>query len=381
MAMLERIKRTRFYVYIRSRELLICSLLAASVLSTLLLHVPAVHRSIILFPCRLISAPSARDECVYSAIQREMRNEGAEKALLLFSGALPLLTNAKRNCHDLAHRVGDIAYFDLYIYNPSSLKFDYSFDSSICDYGFYHGFFEHLFQEHPGLDFVLKTCDALPTGPEPYREAIRLTCFHGEGHGLLLSQVDKLTRSEWGDIHAFTDAPLAICDKLVGPKVYELSRCSYGIFAELASWQIAGNYGFSVPEVASARYTDCLTFDGSHRRSCLLPASLASTMKYGVDNTLRSCELLNRQSDFAPCIQGIIHAIFVNSATAEDMERGLRVCSGEEVTSRHASAECFSQLGLALSSYFPASEQEKYCSQFPESFRSRECLGSNAVTP
>ena len=364
-------------IYVTRRILLLC--VGVALFAALLARVPVVHRFVSVADCRLHASDSGREECVYAAIEGELKAGSTGDALKLFVSSLPILPNSTKGCHDYAHRVGDIAYFSLYIFNPDSVKFTYPPESMVCDYGFYHGFYEHYFQEHPGLRSIVDTCQALPGGPEAYKRVIRQTCFHGAGHGLVLAQVDTLSKQVWGNIHAFTDRPLATCNKLTGLKPDEFRRCPLGVFAEIAQWRLLKNYGFSFDGPSTERFTDCLTYGADARGACILTNAIVSELKFGIEGTFDSCTALKSEKSFESCIQGTILGIFVNGAGKDRMQSGLTFCAGSAIAERGASQECYFMLEWALTAYFPESEQSRMCELFPTYYREQNCRVSKDI--
>ncbi len=356
-----------------SKKVLI-SLFALVVLCVALLRVPSIHRSAELFSCRYLSAESARTECVFAVIEHELKETTTGDAMKVLTRALPILPHSDTSCHIYSHRVGDIAYYQLYVFNPNSVTFTYPVESIACDYGFYHGFYEHYFQEHPGLSSIIETCSALPNGPEPYRRVIRQTCFHGAGHGLVLAQIDTLTSRDWGNIHAFTDAPLAACSHLKSLKPDEFARCPLGVFAVIAQSRLLKDYGFSFAGPASERFKDCLTFAPAYRNACIFTNSIVAELSFGVDGTFASCEVLESKDAAVSCVQGIILGLFVHGADEKRVKSGLSFCASAGVAARDATHDCYLMLEWSLYAYFPEEQHQQLCALFPSHYSDRRCL-------
>ncbi|MSU74069.1 hypothetical protein EXS56_02935 [Candidatus Kaiserbacteria bacterium] len=244
----------------------------------------------------------------------------------------------------------------------------------VCDYGFYHGFYEHFFQEHPGLSSIVDTCAALPSGPEAYRRVIRQTCFHGAGHGLVLAQVDKLPRRDWGSIHAFADGALVACSQLTGLKPDEFDRCPLGVFAVIAQWRLLKDFGFSFSGPASERFKDCLTFKPEYRDACIFTNAIVAQLSFGVDGTSLSCETLKDKDALASCVKGIILGLFVNGADKDRLNSGLSFCASTGVANKNAVDDCYFMLEWALTAYFPEPQRKGLCELFPQHYRDRNCF-------
>lgn len=343
------------------------------------LQIPVVHRYAKLLPCKFVDTPSAREECVFGAIENEMRYDNTGSALKLFVDSLPILSKLSGGCHSYAHRVGDIAYYNLYIFNPDLVKFTYPPESMTCDYGFYHGFYEHYFQEHPSVKSITDTCSALPSGPLPHNRVIRQTCFHGAGHGLVLAQVDTLSKTNWGDIHAFADKPLIMCSQLSGLRPDEFRRCPLGVFAIIAQWRLLNNYGFSFDGPPRERFKDCLTFVSDMRQACIFTTSIVAELEFEVEGTFASCDALVDKESVASCVKGIILGLFVNGAHVEQLNTGLSFCASPNVANRDATRVCYFMLEWALTAYFPESQRDDLCQLFPVYYSDRKCLVTEDV--
>jgi hypothetical protein len=341
-----------------------------------LLRVPVLHRYAVLAPCMLERAQGAQQECVFGAIEQELKAKSTGDALKLFKTALPiLLAGNPKLCHDLAHRVGDITYFNLYIFDPDAVTFTYPPESMTCDYGFYHGFYEHYFQERPNTETILKTCGALPSGPEPYKRVIRQTCFHGAGHGLVLAQIDHIPQDKWGDWHTFTDKPLAQCAQLTGLQYDEFSRCPLGIFAEIAQWRLLNNYGFNFDGPADHRFDECLTYASADtQKYCMMTNAIVSDIAFGAPATLDACKAVKGKDNFESCVGGTILGLYINGADEARVRTGLSLCTDAGIAARGATDMCYVNQEWALAAYFTDAQHEAYCTLFPEPYRSARCL-------
>lgn len=365
----------RFFV--RRRTLLSVLLVAAFVLlGVAATYIPAVHRYVSIAPCALHQAQGARQECVFDVIEHEVKTGTTGEALKILKTALPmLLAKNPKLCHDLAHRVGDITYYNLYIFDPDAVQFTYPPESSTCDYGFYHGFYEHFFQEHPSVHSIIETCSALPSGPEPYKRVIRQTCFHGAGHGLVLEQIDHISGAQWGDWHVFADIPLATCAKLTGLTYDEFSRCPLGVFAEIGQWRLLHNYGFTFEGPREHRFDECLTFSPTQiQRYCLTTNAIVSDIAFSVEDTLAACTVLRDKDNFAACVGGVILGLYINGADEARVHTGLSVCADADVVSRGVADTCYVHQEWALAAYFSDEDQSRYCELFPEPYKSARCI-------
>ena len=136
-----------------------------------------------------------------------------------------------------------MAYYSDFLHHQDFDRTEFPMNAKACGYGFYHGFFEHLVQDRPDPEFVVETCDYMTNRLYDVAPAIRQTCFHGAGHGFVLSLADKLTDSKDWTIEAFTKEPLNHCESLAGAEEGEISECRQGVFNVLVDWMSDGEYG------------------------------------------------------------------------------------------------------------------------------------------
>lgn len=330
-----------------------------------------------LYTCNAYHTVGGRTECAYSVVEEAMRAQGTGEAMKLWSEARRVVRNfSDEACHSASHRVGDMAYYHFYVADTDSVRFTYPFESTVCDYGFYHGFYEHLFQDHPDPAFVIKTCDALPMGPEPYKAVIRMTCFHGSGHGFVLAMADIVSPQKFGDVHAFTDKPLQFCDQMKGVTTLEHGRCVYGIFAEIAQFQYLNNYGFSFATSTKDRFSLCGAFAGDTRDKCARVTAIVSVSEFGAQNTLEACQALQGASSFAACTQGVVLGLYIDAATPKEFQQGLDLCASGAVAKGQATAACYQQIAVVIHAYYASDDTVRLCRMLPERYQPGCLIGS-----
>lgn len=328
-------------------------------------YAPSVHRAAALFPCRFASDRHRVSLCVFKAIRSELKSSTGD-AMVLFSQALRTIPGFDTgNCHTLAHRVGDMAFYDLFVKDPDSVKFTYPFESTACEYAFYHGFYEHYFQENPDEKKIVETCSALPDGPPMYLKTIQLTCYHGAGHGLVMAQVDALPRSKDGDMAAYTEAPLRTCSLLEGLTQEEMRRCPLGVFAQIAQFQATKDFGFSFSEDVTKRFEQCNLFHSETRDMCVLITAIVSELK--LDRTVEACGTIQAQSTFSSCVRGMVLGHFINEATYESFDEALQLCADPRIHERGERDTCYRQLMFIVHSHYRPTEKASLCSRFPPS--------------
>jgi len=185
-------------------------------------------------------------DCWYSVLRDVFDNEGTQRAFEVFVeiyDGYPVFANS--GCHRHAHRVGDMAYYYDYLTHKDLSKVAFPKNASTCGYGFYHGFFEHLVQDVPDLDFVTRTCEFMADILLENAPAIQQTCYHGTGHGLVLAIADELLKPEEWSLQAFTYKPLKFCDSLPKAREKDKEDCRQGVFNVIVDWMADGEYNLS----------------------------------------------------------------------------------------------------------------------------------------
>jgi len=135
----------------------------------------------------------------------------------------------KRNCHDILHEIGDLAYNDY-------LKYGTIIDrpeTAYCGYGFYHGFIETMFLETGDYTASREYCTALSYS-EAYASAAlaadaMYACQHGVGHAVF----DSIDGNLWGDAVAMTAMALDQCERIFTNHKAQ-TQCASGVSNALA---------------------------------------------------------------------------------------------------------------------------------------------------
>src|SRR3989344_6368344 len=146
-------------------------------------------------------------DCWLQLVFERLRSEGIAEAYDTFEyiyDSYPLF--GATGCHQHAHKVGDTAYYELFVARGLDVT-DMFFpqETTSCGYGFFHGFIEHLIQDHPDPAYVTKTCEYLR---EKYTHSMRdigTICYHASGHGFTIAKADTLEKYEWGSVRELVD--------------------------------------------------------------------------------------------------------------------------------------------------------------------------------
>jgi hypothetical protein len=306
-------------------------------------------------------------------MKKELMSQGAPDAMGVFSRALSMIPEFRGNCHHLAHRIGDTAYYS-YGGSLNALTTDHTYDMTLCNFGFFHGYYEHLFQDRPTPEAIAKECSSLPKDTTFYKKMIRQVCVHGGGHGLILAAMD---RGDTGDGSVYTAAkePLAACARLEELGVLsdsELYRCPAGIFTELAQFQYLEEYGFSFSSSSKDWFTDCSRFAFAQAEICVKATAQLLFDKFGPERTFGGCPTLRAELSPA-CTWGVVWGFFSQKTTEKEFAKALTFCESPAVESFAARSDCYDAVSGEVYSYFPLGEKKALCKRFPIEFQSN-CL-------
>ena len=246
----------------------------------------------------------ARIDCWYSVLREVFDKDGTEAAFNVFVDiyeTYPDFTNT--GCHRHAHRIGDMAYYYDYLSHQDLRKVAFPKNASTCGYGFYHGFFEHLVQGVPEQEFVTQTCNYLIDSIFPNAPAIGQTCYHGSGHGLVLSRVEALRDPADWTFENFTQQPLAFCDTLPEANAEEKADCRQGVFNVLVDWMDDGEYNLTYD--TEHPFAMCENQQEHHRYDCYY--EMAQKLDRVTNFDLRKMATIAREASTAPLQQLIMN--------------------------------------------------------------------------
>ena len=133
------------------------ALLMIIVLGSCYLISPSHRAMVSLRFCGIHTDHSQRVECIYTVIQRQLMQGGIKPAIDSFIAASTMYDNTLDvDCHSAVHNF------------PS--------ETAICGDGFYHGLFEHMIQDNPRPDFIVRTCGILKNASFEYLQKASAIC-------------------------------------------------------------------------------------------------------------------------------------------------------------------------------------------------------------
>jgi hypothetical protein len=320
--------------------------------------------------CGWLANDTLTKECAYRVIEGEMRQSGISAALNVFVAAHDRYgTVLDRDCHAAIHRVGDTAYYELFLADPDITRYHFPPESLICQQGFFHGFFEHLIQDRPDPATIAKTCLHFRRSEVPYeRGLIATTCFHAAGHGLVRAQADRLTYEEAGDAAALVEKPIRLCEEIPGASDLEKQLCKTGLFSIFIHYNRNNEYGFS-SESFKLPMGSCDLLPQQWREPCdWVRALLETQLRDDYRAILGQCEQTTL-ARFKPCLEGMVTGLFTNGLRERAVERVLALCAEGSVASRGLTESCYTRAFIHTASTYPVGGYEFSCGRAPAAWQ------------
>lgn len=371
----------------------------------------SIDMAALLEPCRSLQEKSealAVNECILDVVKKALIKEDLSSAYGVFEVAYRTFPEfSEGSCHNQAHRVGDMFYYNYFLAQGKDLsRFEYPQVTTACGYGFFHGLFEHLAQDHPDPAYITNACEYLRERLSKDMSDIGTICYHGSGHGFVLANADKIPRDKWGDIQSFVGEPVRLCDALPKASIPEREDCKAGIFNVILIYMEDKNYGFVYPEKDPLGYCDPLPL--GQRRACLFEMAqkldrvsgydpvklyqiaaragddeeaqtsfsvgIAGIVQHyvndgnGYESTLTACLKLNDQY-LDVCVRSIIHGLFEHGDPLLQYKKPLHMCSDVRIGNRRMTKSCYENVMVGIRRYFGEEKRKLICDEFPENAR------------
>lgn len=362
--------------------------------------------------CKDVIESEGQIECIFDAIDTAVEGGSLKKAFAVFSSAYKNFESfSGSGCHRHAHRVGDTVYYKHYIFGEQDIgSIDFPQETTACGYGLFHGFLEHLIQDHPDTEFSMDVCETLERNLSSTMKDIRVICYHGAGHGYTLAHAETLKRDVWGDVRAFSDVPVSKCNALDRARESEREDCRQGVFNVIADWMEVEDYGFSqdtddpfklcrlTPELSqyacyyemAQKITKEANNDpvklyeiaSSAPRPDLVDiafrVSVAGIIQdtiisgSGYEHTLERCTRVP-SNFFRPCIESIVWGLYEHGPPQEEYKNVLLLCEDPLVEEGGEKDTCYEKTIDRLPRFYDDNRIESVCSEFPET-RQEECM-------
>lgn len=330
---------------------------------------PAPRDYLALSTCYLQTTYSGRSECAYAVIQQRLVSGGPGAALRTFGIADRMFPYLNLDCHDGIHRVGDMLYYQIYAGSEEKITPDlFPPEALMCNHGFFHGVFEHLFQDRPDPQFIVDTCRPFEDRGDARKNATFYTCYHAAGHGLFRAQAEQVAEKDWGKPSAFVNPAAARCAELPGADALQKFNCTTGVESIFMQTSMLGEFGLSDPEWDHG-FKICDQLDPSFHESCyyvrsLMLAQMTSGYQHAMDRCSGKPEPLYLQ-----CMRGVVAGLVVNGMNAGAFAETLRMCELPEMVSRGDRDACYTQVVTQVGFEY-LQDFVPDCQLMPEEYRS-----------
>jgi hypothetical protein len=306
----------------------------------------------------------------------------------------------EKNCHDLAHVIGNQAY----LFYESDIDVKISKKSSYCSYGFYHGFMETLIAKSNNPKLAKDFCDKIQKEMN-----IDTDCYHGMGHGVTLTH--EIIEEE--DIHPIVERGINSCIKS-GLDGTRREQCYDGVFSALfAYYEDPGNkLVFDVNDP----YIFCESIKEGER-ACFMYMSNILFLRTGADfhKTVNAIFSFNKKGEMnselaavgvgaAAYMMGAVKAADEDQTFQREACKSLpsdlivrcfervlsgmltRIKPGTEITrltgfcdynnfTEFEKENCYSFAAARLKNLYGSDNSSQICSKFPEEFKDN-CLSN-----
>lgn len=349
---------------------------------------------------------SEKLDCWLQLIFSEMKRGGVASAFAAFGhiyDTYPMF--GASGCHQHAHKVGDTAYYEFFVAKGLTLEeMDFPQETTTCGYGFFHGFVEHLIQDNPDPAFVAETCEYLRSRLSHDMRDIGTICYHASGHGFTVAKADVLKKSEWGNMRAMIEMPLARCEGLPTNEK-EVEDCREGVFNVISDWMTMNNLGlefnFEDP------FSSCNQLPARWHYACYYEFGMKLEPVTG-DSPIRAAEYVQSIRDFtlremtfgvmvagmmqrdAPlgsyletfkectsmpdelfkmCITSSANGMMEHGSPGKEYMDVMRACAEPILSPREGTRLCFETLALRLSRFYTQEEKARICEEFPQLYK------------
>ena len=174
-------------------------------------------------------------QCWQEMVNNAFEEKGLRAAYELFRELYDEEPNFARNCHDISHTLGEVAY-DTY---AQGKEFTLEPQASYCAFGFYHGLMEALVGTEGDAKKASEFCSYVDEQLSEERPGAKFACYHGVGHGWASYHEDN--PEEWNIINS----SLPFCEEFAETP-QQLLLCATGVFDTIAIFYYNPSYGMEM---------------------------------------------------------------------------------------------------------------------------------------
>ena len=340
--------------------------------------------------------------CVVDAVVEAAKTVGIEQASAMVAEAIKELPALENECHGIMHVLGEEAY----ILYKDGVSLDITERSTMCTYGFYHGFITATVLTEGSFDRAQEFCAYVNEELSSQGLDSQSECYHGFGHAVVDDHVSTqvLTATE------VVDTALGLCSDLSREDA-QFRNCAGGVFNAVAN--IFTDHTYPWPEIQEengevalcnaqepALQATCFGYFArailaDHRNDLeaalhvayrLVPetytAGLRENMaaifmvgepnKAAMETHIVTCRELPREVQTS-CIAGLAVGV-IQSVDPERFDTALSTVCAYDTLNEEERHMCYSRVLTNISHLVSNDALQAYCSSIPVSMRNEECL-------
>lgn len=315
--------------------------------------------------------------------------------------ASPQLSDTAAACHSAAHLKGERAYVAHESDPLAGLARGASRDAAACGWGYYHAYFEEVFEDRPEPALAATLCAQAAEGRED-GPAISRVCFGSAGSGFLRARLPEGWGPALQSAREHIAGPLEAC-RAIGAPEYGLRACRAGVFGELiyrsvqaatsaparrdllalcgpyagdermecmrkvgASLFMSGDYSFPALAQFAALVTD------PHEREAVFKEGaevffLDPSLRMSPEGYLTQCARVVETEEW--CAEAGARGAFDASVSLDPERDALRFCGLDAVKERGLDVACYAELAALSATVYDVRRTQTLCAGFPRELR------------
>ncbi|HSW99418.1 MAG TPA: hypothetical protein VLH38_00090 [Patescibacteria group bacterium] len=241
-------------------------------------------------PTTVPSLTAIRFSTESTHLEALLKQQGIKAAFSYASDNIAKDPSFAKSCHPLLHELGNVAYTYFGDYATAI-----QYQNELCNSGYTHGVVEAYFLKAPDVaQAMTQAC-----GAKEEQSFAKWQCFHGIGHGVMLTNNKQLAPS------------IRLCETLTSN--FSTEACVNGIFMEHF---IVQSHGGDLPTTNPTSLRDCMDQKTTYRKTCYLYASTAylafHSGRYG--DAIQWCGGADK-NDVTTCVLGVGSAAMKDNIT------------------------------------------------------------------
>ena len=211
-----------------------------------------------------------------------LKKDGIAAAFNKMTNLIETEPNFSSDCHGYSHLIGEEAF---YLFEKNE-NFQLTPATTLCGYGFYHGFMETLLQTTGDAELARSFCEYADEQLAGQASAAATACYHGTGHGA----IDGSDPSAWGDIEAMMEPGFALCDLIVSNEFQDY-LCATGVYNAIEI--LARDQKYGLRELLDDPFAICANQPIKYREACYSNMTPAVLIKYN-NNIVDAANYINQ---------------------------------------------------------------------------------------